>query len=91
MEEVLSKEKQQEVILKYLEYAYTGARMSDDKDTMERLARAISAFKEDDSEDYVDCRNCIHHLVDSDSHPCRDCVHLFEDRVSYYTPTKVKE
>ena len=41
----MDRDEQQKHILKYLENAYTGARMFDDLETMVRLARAIEAFK----------------------------------------------
>lgn len=43
----MSKEKQQEEILEYLESSYSGAKMMGDEETMLRLSRAIVAFKAD--------------------------------------------
>ena len=43
----MSKDKQQEEILNYLEYSYSGAKMLGDEETMLRLSRAIVAFKAD--------------------------------------------
>lgn len=43
----MDKEQQQQIILDYLEKAYSGAKMMDDEETRLRLARAITAFKAD--------------------------------------------
>ena len=43
----MSKDKQQEEILNYLEYSYSGAKMLGDEETMLRISRAIVAFKAD--------------------------------------------
>lgn len=45
----MDKNKQAEIILDYLETAYTGARMMDDVEMMCRLSRAIIAFNGEDA------------------------------------------
>lgn len=46
----MNKNEQKEIILEYLENAYTGAKMMDDVEMMCRLSRAILAFCYDDME-----------------------------------------
>jgi hypothetical protein len=43
--------KQEQIILDYLENAFTGARMDDAIDTAVRIARAIAAFQSDPDAD----------------------------------------
>lgn len=44
-------EKQKKEILEYLEYSYSGAKMTDDIELQTRIGRAIEAFKADVHED----------------------------------------
>ena len=46
----MDKNKQEEIILDYIENAYTGARMMEDVEMMCRLSRAITAFNGEDVE-----------------------------------------